>query len=453
MAFDGLKNFIEYLKKEGELLTVDDEVDKDIEVPGLMRNWAFENRPAVLFNKIRGYENPIISNILGSRKRLAMALGIDEKNLIDEYIRRRDSLLPVRIKDDGPVKEVVIKKDIDVKKMIPAPVHHEKDVNAYITSGVLFLKDPESDKQSIGIHRVQLLGANRIGTAIGNPPSSLYLAKAEKMGKPLEVAFVVGMEPVTWFSSVIWAPGGHDKLEIAGGLRGEPVDLVKCSTVDLKVPAAAEMVIEGRILSGVTEIDGPFGEVSGCYNTYYDHPVIEVSAITHRKDFVYHDLMPWSIESDMLMECSYGAEIYKDLKKMFPAIVGFHFLEGTCMLNAAISISKKSEGDVKRLLHLALNLNPNIKNVIVVDDDVDIYSMTELSWAMATRFQPDKDVIVVSNVKGSFIDPSSKDNTVTAKIGIDATKPIGSEEGKFAKIRVAPEVQERTNILLKKHGW
>jgi 2,5-furandicarboxylate decarboxylase 1 len=268
----------------------------------------------------------------------------------------------------------------------------------------------------------------------------------------LEVAIVVGMEPVTWFSSIIWAPGGHDKLEMAGGLRGEPVELLHCATVDLKIPSTAEVVIEGRILQGVREKDGPCGEVLGCYKTFADNPVIDVSAVMHRKNFIYQDLMPWSKESDMLMEYSYGVEIYKDLKKLLPSIAGFHFLEGTCMLNAAISISKKSEGDVKRALYLALNLNPNIKNIIVVDDDVDIYSITELSWALATRFQSDKDIIIVSDVKGALIDPSSKANTITAKIGIDATKPIGAEEAKFAKVRVSPDAEERASRLLKKYG-
>jgi len=452
MVFDDLRQFAEYLKKEGELLTIDDEVDKDIEVPGMMRKWAFEDRPAVLFNNIRGYENPIISNILGSRRRLAIALGVEERDLIAEYLRRRDSMLPVRVTDDGPVKEVIVKENIDVTRILPVPVHHEKDANPYITSGVLFLKDPESNMQSIGVHRVQLKGAGRLGVNIKNPPSSLYLAKAEKTGKPLEVAIVIGMEPITWFSSVIWAPGGHDKLEMAGGLREKPVELVPCATVDLKVPATAEVVIEGQLMPGVREKDGPCGEVLGCYKTFAANPVMDVSAVMHRKNFIFQDLMPWSRESDMLMEFSYGIEAYKDLKRLVPSVTGFHFLEGTCMLNAAISLNKKTEGEVKRALYLALNLNPNIKNIIVVDDDVDIYSITELSWAMATRFQPDKDTVIISDVKGSFIDPSARADTVTAKIGIDATKPTGAEDEKFAKIRVAPDVQERARYLLRKYG-
>jgi 2,5-furandicarboxylate decarboxylase 1 len=381
-----------------------------------------------------------------------MALGIDERDLIEEYLRRRDSLLPFRVTDDGPVKEVVIKEGIDIRKILPVPVHHEKDVNPYITSGVLFLKDPESDKQSIGIHRIQLLGADRLGVSINFPPSLLYLAKAKETGKPLEAAVVVGMEPFTWFSSVIWAPGGHNKLEIAGGLREKPVELLRCATVNLKIPSTAEVVIEGRIQPNVRVVDGPFGEVVGYYRTFADEPVMDISAVTHSKNFIYQDLMPWSKESDTLLEYSYGLELYKDLKKLFPSIAGFHFLEGTCMLNAAISISKKSEGDVKRALYLALNLNPNMKNVIVVDDDVDIYSITELSWALATRFQPNKDIIIVSDVSGSFIDPSVKENQVTAKIGIDATKPIGAEREKFVKVRVSPDVEERTSRLLKKYG-
>jgi len=452
VAFKDIRAFIDYLKKQNELLVITDEVDKDIEVPGIMRAWAFEKRPAILFNNLRGYKNSIVSNILGSNKRLAMALEADEKDLINEYLTRRDSLIPPKLKDDGPVKDVIVKKEIDIARMIPVPIHHEKDVNPYITSGVLFLKDPESEKQSLGIHRIQLIGANRLVVSIRNPPSSVYLSKAGQKGKPLEAAIVVGLEPVTWFSSVIWSPAGYDKLDMAGGLRGEPVEMVQCTTVDLKVPATAEVVIEGRVMPGERVVDGPFGEVLGCYKIFFDHPVMEVSCIMHRKNFIFQDLMPWSRESDMLVEFSYGVEVYKDLKKIIPSITGFHFLEGTSMLNAAMSINKKSEGEVKRALYLALNLNPNIKNVIVVDDDVDIYNMVELNWALATRFQPERDIIILSDVQGPFIDPSSREDFVTAKMGIDATKPLGGDIGKFEKIRVKPEAEKRARELLKKYG-
>ena len=452
MAFDDLRQFGTYLKEQGELLTIDKEVDKDVEVPGIMRKWAFEDRPAILFNNVRGYESAIMSNIIGSRRRLAMALGIDQEHLTDEYLNRRDDLLPVGIKDDGPVMETIVTEDINVGRILPAPVHHEKDVNPYITSGVLFLKDPESNRQSIGIHRAQLIGPDQLTVAIKNPPSSLYLAKAEAAGMPLDVAIVVGLDPVTWFSSVIWAPGGHDKLEMAGGLRGKAIELVPCTTVDLKVPATAEAVMEGRITPGSRGKDGPFGEVSGYYKSFADSPVVQVSAVMHKKEFIFQDLMPWSRESDMLLEFSYGVEAYKELKRMVPSVTGFHFLEGTCMLNAAISLSKKSEGEVKRILYLALNLNPNIKNIIVVDDDVDIFNITDLSWALATRYQPDKDTVILSDVKGAFIDPSANENTVTAKIGIDATKPTGAGNRKYDRVRVTLEVQERAEKLLAKCG-
>lgn len=452
MAFEDLRQYMDYLKQEGELLVISDEVDKDIEVPGVMREWAFEKRPAVLFNNLRGYNSSILFNLLGSNKRLAMALDVEEKDLINEYLIRRDRLISPKLMDDAPVKEVIVEEEIDVQHIIPVPIHHEKDSNPYITSGVLFLRDPESHKQSLGIHRIQLKDDNRLIVSIRNPPSATYLAKAQELGQTLDAAIVVGLEPVTWFSSVIWSPAGHDKLDMAGGLRGEPVGLVPCNTVDLMVPANAELVIEGRVIPTEREVDGPFGEVLGCYKTFSDHPLMDVTCVMHREDLIFQDLMPWSKETDMLVEFSYGIEVYKDLKKLSPSITGFHFLEGTSMLNAAMSLNKKGEGEVKRALYLALNLNPNIKNVIAVDDDVDIHNMVELNWALATRFQPARDIVVISDAKGPFIDPSSSEEFVTGKMGIDATKPLGGERGKFEKIRVRPEAERKARELLKKYG-
>ena len=237
MVFKDLGEFIEKLRQEKDLAEIEEEMDPKFEMAALLKEVGGQDNPAILFKKVRGNQIQVIGNLLGSGKRLALALGVSEEKMRDEYLKRLTILLPPRIVDDGPIKEVVIKDEIDLCQMLPILTHHKRDGNPYISVGIAIAKDDETKMRSMGIHRIEIKGKNQMGIFLATPPLSQFYRKSEEKGKSMDIAIALGVDPLLLLSSVVWTPAGPDKFEIAGGLRGEPVELIKGETVDVEVPA------------------------------------------------------------------------------------------------------------------------------------------------------------------------------------------------------------------------
>ena len=226
--FNDLRDFITHLEGNGELIRVREELSTRYEIPAAMKYVDQCQGKAVLLDEVEGYDMAVIGNLLGSRKRLEIALGIDgtERDLTTHYLDRTGNPIEPVLAEEGPVKDVVLKTNIDILKTMPVLTHHEKDVGPYLTSAVTISRDPETGVRGMGIHRIQVKGKNRLGILLASPPLSHFFIRSEEKGVPMEVAIVVGMDPITFFSSVIWAPKGIDKFDLAGGLRGEAIELV-----------------------------------------------------------------------------------------------------------------------------------------------------------------------------------------------------------------------------------
>lgn len=442
--FEDLRSFIAELKDKGDLLEVEDEVSTVFEIPAALKYLDRIDGPAALFKKVKGYGVRVAGNILCTRKRLALALNCREGQIEDEYVERRKKPIKPVIVKSGPAKEVILRDDIDVLKMVPVLTHHEKDAGPYFTSALLLAKDPNTGIRGMGIHRIQVKGPRRLGLYLHNPPVSTFFQKAEAMGRPLEIAILVGPDPYTYFSSVAWAPEGIDKFEIAGSLGRGPIKLVGCETVDLEVPSACEFVLEGRILPGQRDTEGPFGESSGYYLTY-DNPVAEIDLISCRKEPIYQALMVYTREGDVLT-ISAQAENIKALRDAIPAV------RKACFRGRGIGIiqiKKSTEDEPSKVMDYIFANNRSLKVVIVVDDDIDPFDQSEVEWALTTRFQPDEDVIIKSNIEGWGIDPSARNSKYTSKMGMDATKPLGQQE-KFEKIDVPRPAADKMKSLIDK---
>lgn len=440
-----IRAFIKALDKKGNLLQLEDEIDPKYEISGVLKILDEKKGPAVLFKKPKGYSIPVVGNLIGTRKRLAMALGINEEDLIKEYLQRKKNPISPKMISEGPVKEVVLKEKIDISALFPVVTYSEKDTNPYLTAGVTIVRDPISGLQTMGLHRLQVLGKNRLTILLLSPPIPQYYRQMEEQNKPLEVAIVIGVDPVFMFSSVAWMPVGT-KFDLVGSLYGEPVEMVKCESVGLEIPGHAEIVLEGKILPHLRENDGPFGETSGYYVPYRS-PVIEIEAVTHRKDPYFQALHPWTNEAFILL-VSWEAETLQNLQNRFPGVRQLNLIPDTVGAHAVISISKKDKGETRQMMLSTLIDNPYIKRVVVVDEDIDVYNPREVEWALATRFQPDIDLVVISDLGGSPLDPSTKPGYLTAKMGLDATKPIDQKE-KFDKIDIPQKVRERMSHLVK----
>lgn len=442
MAYPDLRGFLADLGSD--LLRIAQEFDPQFEIAAVLRQLRAD-APALLFDNVRGYPGArIAGNLIADRRRIARALDTGVERLAQTYLERKATgIAPVAIAGAAPVHEVVHRAPDDVLSHLPVLTHHEKDAAPFITTGVVLCTDPETGRRGMGIHRIMVKGGRRLGILLANPPVSRFLANAEAQGRPLDVAIALGLEPATLLASVVRVgPLVPDKMAVAGGLRGAPVELVRAQTVAVDVPARAEIVIEGRVLPGVRETEGPFGENTGYYFANLS-PVIEVSAITHRDNFIYPGLCPWSADVDALLSLAAGTELLGQLREHVAGVVDLELTPGTAGFSAVVSVRNCPRHEVRRLIMLALNLDKRLKMITVVDDDVDVRDAREVGWAMATRMQPDRDTVLIDGTEGYVIDPSSPSGG--SKIGFNATRGSGPEFDKVA-FPAAAEAKARALI-------
>jgi UbiD family decarboxylase len=296
-------------------------------------------------------------------------------------------------------------------------------------------RDPKAGGKNTSIYRLQLKGRNRLGIMAQHLVRQLI--EAESLGKGLPIAIAIGTDPVIPLATQWMAPYGTDELALAGALRGEPVEVVKAETIDLEVPATAEIVIEGTVLPNVRDVEGPFGEVSGYYTPSNAKPIIEVSAITHRKNPIYQAAltgMP-TTENHVLKQLPLEATFYWMLKKEFPGVKAVHFpAAGTVGMICVIAMKQVYECEARNVIATMMGTRRN-KITIVVDEDVDLYDMEKVLWAIATRTQADEDVVIFPRVVATAMDPSVRKFRVGSALGIDATKPFGQS---FPEMVVVP---------------
>jgi 2,5-furandicarboxylate decarboxylase 1 len=405
---------------------------------------------AIFFEQVEGYPSAVVSNLLGSKKRFAVAMDLKEQDVDDSYLQRRRSPLKPAHSASGLSDEIVIEKDIDILKAIPVLTHHEKDAGPYLTASITIARDPETRVSGMGIHRVQIKDKDKVGIFLFSPPLSDFFETAEKQGRPLEIAIVNGVHPLILMSSIVKAPAGIDKFEIAGGLLKRPVELIKCRTVDLEVPAEAEFVLEGEVLPNKAEKEGPFGESTGFYFTY-NSPVAKIRMIRQRKYPIYQALLPFGGEDFALMNLVWGLDNVQVLKKSFPFVKDIVFSGVNYM--AVVQIDKTSDHQVNDVAEHLLE-NPYTKVVIIVDSDIDIRFPHEVTWAVCTRARASTDVHVKERLPGMPIDPSVQADQgtgfLTSKLVVDATMPL-ENKAPYEKIAVPRAVKDKVAAIIEKY--
>ncbi len=374
-----------------------------------------------------------------------MALEVDQENLFENALSKLEKRIPpVLVKDRSPKEVITQKSKIDLLRLLPILTHYTNDSGPYITSGITSARDLNNGTIGRGLHRMEVRGRNELGISLINPPLSEIYAQYKKENKKMQVATVIGVEPAILIASVSKVPRGTDKLSVAGGLRGNPAPMVKAQMSDLDIPDA-EIVIEGFIDPKGKEKDGTLGESSGYYMTFSKSPTIHVTAISYRKGAYFHAIVPWGLEVDNLLCLIHGIDFVPKMKKEIPSLKQIHFIPGTFGSHVVMSIETDHKGEIRRALCLALSF-AHIKKAVMVDEDVNPEDDQEVEWAMATRFQGDRDLIAISDLRGQPIDPSSKEGFLTTKIGMDATRP--KKEG-FKKVDVPKEVKSRLAPILK----
>jgi UbiD family decarboxylase len=346
------------------------------------------------------------------------------------------------------VKEVVLTgADVDLTRL-PIIRHFSEDAGPYITNAIVVARDPETGVRNASFHRMQLRSPTRLGTSLHSRRHLWdYQRRAEERGLPLPVAVVIGAHPLFHFGAGLWkGPIDVDEYEVAGGFFGEPLEIVPGVTVPVEAPAHAEIVLEGHILPGVREPEGPFAEFTGYASERSTRHVLEVSAILHRRDALYQDIAAGiAAEHTTLLAVPQEARLLKVLRAQSPGVKAVAYPQsGTCRLHCYIALRVTAEGQAKNVALAALGEDSALKLVVVVDDDVDVAHEQEVLWAVATRMQADRNLVVIPNAMGAILDPSSRDGA-TAKVVIDATRPLTG----FARRHTLPQTAvERAAALI-----
>jgi UbiD family decarboxylase len=416
-----MRAFKDKLAREGKLIEIEREVSSKYEVAAICRELEHRGMP-VFFHAVDG-THKVIMNVLGGRERLAELLGTSSDKLVHLLAGIAESGNSeggrVNVVADSPTKEVVKEPDLGE---LPILTYFRGDGGAYITGGVVVAELDGVINASF--HRMLVLNENRVAARLV-PSRHLYKMHREAIerGEELQVGIAIGLDPLILFAAATRVPPGKE-FEYASKLKKEPMELFKLGN-GVAVPHA-EIVFEGVIGEDRAK-EGPFLDITGTYDKVREEPVITLTKMYHRKDPIYHAILPGGREHRLLMGVPYEPLILRAVEHVARVKNVFLTEGGCCYLHAVVQLKKEREGEAKNAIIAAFAAHPSLKLVIVVDEDIDIFNPNEVEYAVATRVRWNEDVVFIPNVRGSSLDPSSK-NRLTTKIGIDATKELGEEK-------------------------
>ncbi len=423
-----LRDFLAKLEKDNELIHIKKEVSIDYEISNII--YSLNEKP-VIFDKVKGYDFPIFAGITSNRDIIAKGLGIKKDKLLFKLVESLRNPSDPDMVDKAPCQEVVIKEP-DISKL-PLLYHLDGDGGRYATATVATIMDPETGR-NVSYHRLMEIGKNKFTARLikNRQTRTTY----DKIEGDLEMAVCIGNSVPVMIAASLGPPSGVDEFRIANTLDKTP--MVKCLTKDLEVPAESEFVIEGRITRELDR-EGPFVDLTETRDFERQEPVFIVDCITHRKDAIYQALIPGRLEHKILMGMPKEPTIYNEVSKVADCKNVLVTIGGGSWLHSIVQIKKRNPDDGIKAIDAAFNGHKSMKHVWIIDEDVDIYDPNAIEWAIATRFQGDKDLILKTDQPGSSLDPSGKHEpgkkTLTTKIGFDATIPLDIDKSKYEVVK------------------
>ncbi|TLX83078.1 MAG: menaquinone biosynthesis decarboxylase [Thaumarchaeota archaeon] len=471
MPIEELGEFIEKLEKAGELKRIKTQVDVNLEIAEILRRTMYSNGPALYFENVKNYDIPVLGNAFGSLKRLEIGLETNDftqigQRIVDmtkmeiptglfEKIKKIPELSKMadvapKLQKSGPVTEIF--EDSPSFDKIPILKTWHKDAGRFITFGLVATKHPDTDVRNLGVYRMQILDKTHALMHWQKHKRGAHHYDIKKdTGNKIEVVVIIGADPATVFSAVAPVPEGLDKYFFAGITRKTGIKTVKCKTVDLEVPANAELVLEGHVDPSEIRMEGPFGDHTGYYTPPEPYPVFTLTGIMRREKPIY---LTTIVGKPILEDAFIGKVIERSflpLIKMFqPEVVDFSMpAAGWFQGMAIISIKKRYPGQAKKVMmglwglgQLALT-----KIFVVVDEDVNVHDINDVIWAITTRAEAARDVIIIDNTPTDTLDPASPLVNLGSKLGIDATQKT-KEEGYQREIQELVSVDEDTKNLV-----
>ena len=449
--YPDLRSFLQLVRSRlpDQILSISEEVPLDYTSTALTTELERRGRrPVLFFENIKGYPGAMAANLFASRDVLALSIGVEPKTFTEELGSKLDKLLPAHEVENGVVQEVIWEgKEADLTRL-PIPRHFIQDAGAYITAGMIAASDPDTGVGNLAYVRLQVKGSQRMGASLHSRQHTWdYLRRAELRGQDLPAAIVIGAHPAVMLAGAAKLGIDQDEYDLAGALIGQSLPVCRCKTIDVRVPANAEIVIEGRLLANVHETEGPFGEYTGYVTGRSTHNVFEVSAITKRRDAIFVDIVPGnSTEHLSLGRVCKEAWLYQRMREALPFFVDFYYPAPGTHFHCYIRIDKSAEGQAQQAAQLLVGLDHYVKLVIVVDKDIDPSDENAVMWSMATRMQADRDMNILTHSICNRLDPSSDDG-LGSKLLIDATKP---KDFSAEPVRLPDEAIQAATALLEK---
>lgn len=432
-----LRNFLSLLKEENDLIIIKKSIEPKFEIAALVSKLG--GGQAILFETVKDSRIRVACNILGSRGRFSLAIGAKKEKQIHSYVTEamRRTTEPKKVFAKAPFEE----NSSNNLRDLPIVTHFEKDAGAYITSSIVFAKDQEMGNQNASIHRLLLLDDRHLAIRM---VEGRHLHKcfsfAKEHGQDLKVSIVIGVHPAISIAAAYQAAYRTNEMIIANSLLHGKLTVTYSNYSDLFIPTLSEIVLEGRILRDRTEEEWMV-EALRTYDLKRRQPVLEIDTIKFRNNAIFHDILPGFSEHQLLMGLPVEAKVFEGVKNVVPTAVAVHLTEGGCTwLHAVIQIRKRLEGEAKNALLAAFASHPSLKMAVVVDEDIIPTDPLAVEYAICTRCQADKGFMILTNVKGSSLDPSSdQQNLLTTKVGIDATATLLKPKERFEVAKIPGE--------------
>lgn len=456
MPYQDFRQYLDVLRQHGELVDVDRRVSLDDDVPKALKQTCTHEGPAFNFTN-NGTEFPLAAGIYASRSKALLAFEATEATIFERVLSGLDRPIPpTAFSGPAPCQEVVLTGDaIDITRF-PIPTYSPKDGGRYITAAIVVAKDPEYGVTDIGHYRFQVLDKNRLTYfAQVFHRFGKIVAKCERLGIAPKGALVIGVDPVIAYACQVQCSDTTNDWDVAGGLRGAPVELVRCKTVDVEVPATAEVVIEFEVDLANKVLEGPLGEYTGYYTPASEKPTARITAITHRRKPYFQGLLTGKpvTENHILKQIPFEASFWRTLKQQFPTVQSVAIRpSGGVQFYVVISMQPRFAGEARQAILASMATNVRPKWVVVVEPDVDVHNPAEVEWAMSFRVRPDRDVFVVEDTPAAPLDPSIENSGpiathMSSAVGIDATRPVGEP---YAEVADVPGWRDYTMPELKK---
>ncbi|MBL8377584.1 MAG: UbiD family decarboxylase [Burkholderiales bacterium] len=435
----------------GEVLRIDEELESGEDLTALVFALAARGKhPVIDANAVRGAGCRVVTNLFGSRERIARMLGCTPATIHATYQARSRALCAPRVLPSGPITDVVESADVDLARL-PMLRHFETDRAAYITNGVIAADHPDTGLGNLSYHRSMRHSSTELATSL-HSRGHLWriLEAATAKGRELPVAMVIGAHPLFMLAAAGRLPLGVDERHVAGGLMGAPLEVVKTPRHGIAVPAYAEFVLEGVIVPGVKVDEGPFGEFTGYSSNRSTNNLFRVETMMRRRDAILVDVVGGnSAEHLNLGRVPRESEMVEKLKERFPAVTAVHYPSSGTHFHAYVAVKQMRDGEARQIMLGLLGWDPYLKTVVAVDEDVDITRDEEVLWALATHFQPHRDIVLIDGLPGSALDPSAGSTGTTSRMGLDATRGAAFDG---VRARVSAPATARAGALLKSRG-